>query len=126
MYSRFGKSSQLLGIQSMLFSVRILQITTLKISHTCIYNNTNRLTCVAQKFKKHFRIIKASSNQTIKAIMQEVEYSHSFQSFRQCSFKLFSFLFMLTDVFLTLLGNDDSVCLDISSLMTVIYILGLF
>lgn len=64
----------------MLFSVRILQITTLKISH--IYNNTNRLTCVTQKFKKHFRIIKASSNQTI---MQEVEYSHSFQSFRQCS-----------------------------------------
>ena len=83
MYSRFGKSSQLLGIQSMLFSVRILEITTLKISH--IYNNTNRLTCVAQKFKKHFRIIKTSSNQTIKAIMQEVEYSHSFQSFRQCS-----------------------------------------
>ena len=67
----------------MLFSVRILEITTLKISH--IYNNTNRLTCVAQKFKKHFRIIKASSNQTIKAIMQEVEYSHSFQRFRQCS-----------------------------------------
>ena len=32
---------------------------------------------------------------------------------------------MLTDVFLTLLGNDHSVCLDISSLMTVIYILGL-
>ena len=60
MYSRFGKSSQLLGIQSMLFSVRILQITTLKISHTCIYNNTNRLTCGAQKFKKHFRIIKAT------------------------------------------------------------------
>ena len=26
-----------------------------------------------------------SNNQTIKAIMQEVEYSHSFQSFRQCS-----------------------------------------
>ena len=67
----------------MLFSVRILEITRLKISH--IYNNTNRLTCVAQKFKKHFRIIKASSNQTIKAIMQEVEYSHSFQSFWQCS-----------------------------------------
>ena len=60
MYSRFGKSSQLLGIQSMLFSVRILQITTLKISHTCIYNNTNRLTCGAQKFKKHFTIIKAT------------------------------------------------------------------
>ena len=69
----------------MLFSVRILQITTLKISHTCSYNNTNRLTCGAQKFKKHFRIIKASSNQTLKAIMQEVEYSHSFQNFRQCS-----------------------------------------
>ena len=171
MYSRFGKSSQLLGIQSMLLSVRILQITTLKISHTCIYNNTNRLTCGAQKFKKHFRIIKAtfldkkcctvlltghpprefgtmvtppptphwsmlfsweqkcsshtstlffwggggsilskpgfrgkcskirhrtciflnifvqncSNNQTIKAITQEVEYSHSCQSFRQCS-----------------------------------------
>ena len=33
---------------------------------------------------------------------------------------------MLTDIFLTLLGNDHSVCLDISSLMTVIYILGLF
>ena len=33
---------------------------------------------------------------------------------------------MLTDVFLILLGNDDSVCLDISSLMTVPYILGLF
>lgn len=61
----------------MLFSVRILQITTLKISH--------RLTCVAQKFKKHFRIIKASSNKKIKAIMQGVEYSHSCQSFRQCS-----------------------------------------
>ena len=60
MYSRFGKSSQLLGIQSMLFSVRILQITTLKISHTCIYNNTNRLTCGAQKFK----IIKIQNNKS--------------------------------------------------------------
>ena len=26
-----------------------------------------------------------SNNQTKKAIMQELEYSHSFQSFRQCS-----------------------------------------
>ena len=68
----------------MLFSVRILQITTLKISH--IYDNTNRLTCGAQKFKKHLRIIiRANSNQTLKAIMQEVEYSHSCQIFRQCS-----------------------------------------
>ena len=39
---------------------------------------------------------------------------------------ILSFSFMLTDVFLTLLGNDDSVCFDISSLMTVPYILGLF
>ena len=39
---------------------------------------------------------------------------------------ILSFLFMLTDVFLTLLSNDDSVCLDILSLMTVPYILGLF
>ena len=31
---------------------------------------------------------------------------------------ILSFLFMLTDVFLTSLINDDSVCLDIASLMT--------
>ena len=67
----------------MLFLVRILQITTLKISH--MYNNTNRLTCGAQKFKKHLRIIKASSNQTLKAIMPEEKYLHSCQIFWQCS-----------------------------------------
>ena len=39
---------------------------------------------------------------------------------------ILSFLFMLTDVFLTLLSNDDSVCLDIPSVMTIAYILELF
>ena len=47
--------------------------------------STTTLTCGAQKLKKCLRIIKASSNQSIKAIKQELEYSHSFQSFRQCS-----------------------------------------